>query len=183
MEFIIPIIVIGFVIVFIVAAIKHAILMKKVERADQAMRNNPIVRNANENLPMSDSMINRQFANALSKKATENFLNDYGKYCDEKKMVEFLVVAASDIVYKRGMQAFTDKVAKKITKDKKIDKIGEAKVVQANLLSYGKNRFAANVIVSNGRDEYIISLFGTTGVTGFDKIDSYRIQKGVAVGF
>lgn len=185
MEELIPIIFIVAVVIVIAVLIGGAIFFRHLRnvshRATQSILNNNVVKATNKNIPLSDSAIHHKMNNSLSKKATQKFITEHSSYSEET-IREYFKVVVQNLINGTEMDCFNSSVKSKLGKDSKIAKMGQVEVKTAYLMSYAMNRYAVTVIVANKRDEYIINIYGTTNSTGFDKVDKYSIQKGVAVG-
>lgn len=164
--------------VLIGLVILKGIISRKVSnvthRATQAALNS-------SGVPISNSNISNAFSNALSQKATGAFLSEHPNY-NEETLKQTLFNYAVNLINATQIPQFAPKVIEKRMKDNKFAKMGNVTIKHAYLMNYSHGRFAATVVVSNGRDEYQIMLQGTTDQTGLGIIDNYSLNKGVAVG-
>lgn len=175
--FVIIMVVIG---IAVISAILHFVLGNLTHRATQEILNKNVQQGTG--IPISDAAVNEKIDNTLAKRATKKFIENHPSY-SEDTIKEYFRAVASNIINRTEMGSFSESVKSKISTDKKIDKMGSVQFVRANLMSCTSSRYAAIITLTNGRDQYSISVYGTLNENGFNTVDKYSIQKGVMVGF
>lgn len=133
--------------------------------------------------PFSDSAIHKTTQNVLGKKATKKFLEEHGNKYTEESIKSYLMEIGQHLINKDSMSIFSQKVEEKMISDAKLSKLQQTQIVRASIMSYARNVLTSFVVVSNGRDEYQITIWADVDGSGISSIKDYRLQKGVAVGF
>lgn len=183
-------VIVGVIVIFLLIIVIRSIKMSHIKeldrRATQSLRNNAIVRATNDKVADSDAMISIKNNTLFSKKVTQKFIEDFPNYTSES-ISKYFTEIVSNMLQEKEMDCFTGAVATKVRKGKGLSKVKEGEVKEGEvkegfLLSYSHNRYAAKVIVWTKSDEYIVTIFGTVNSIGFEKVDNYSIQKGVAIG-
>lgn len=167
-------IIIIMILIFVIVIAASIALGKLKNRAMQTVL---------KDTPLSDSAIHKTAQNVLGKKATKKFLEEYGNKYTEESIKSYLMEIGQHLINKDSMSTFSQKVIEKMMNDAKLSKLQQAQVVRASIMSYARNILTSFVVVSNGRDEYMITVYAEVDGSGISSIKDYRVQKGVAVGF
>ncbi|MBP3707670.1 MAG: hypothetical protein J6J36_03585 [Clostridia bacterium] len=168
------IVIIGIIIFLVIVIVISTILGNLKNRAMQTVL---------KDTPLSSSAMSKTTESILGKKATKKFLEEYGNIYTEENLKSYLCEIGQNLINNQSMDIFSQKVIDKMGSDAKLNKLRQSQITRVSVMSYARNVLTSFVVVSNGRDEYMISIYSDVDANGISSVKDYRIQKGVAVGF
>lgn len=167
-------IVVGIVLIFVIYFIIDTKIGNLEYRAEQHLL---------KNTGFSSSDIDSKIDNTFEKMHLKKLLAKYPNYT-EQSIKELLRQYTINLFNRNNTRVFSEKVCEKMQKDSKLDKMLNMQYRRTNINFFGDDAIRAQVVYTDGRDEYEVYLCCTIIENGnVIRVDKYSISKGAVVGF
>lgn len=124
----------------------------------------------------NEIVVDSKMRGIIASKSIKKFIEDHPSY-SEATVKEYFKIVSSNIMGRNEMDCFSSNVRSKILSDTKIEQIGKTQFISANLMSYTKKKYICLVTLSNMKEKYTMTIFGTINNNGFDIVEKYTIQR------
>lgn len=124
----------------------------------------------------NEIVVDSKMRGIIASKSIKKFIEDHPSY-SEATVKEYFKIVSSNIMGRNEMECFSSNVRSKILSDTKIEQIGKTQFISANLMSYTKKKYICLVTLSNMKEKYTMTIFGTINNNGFDIVEKYTIQR------